>query len=364
MAFAKINTIPPTPTSSTPSTPTSVFSSEEKELIQFGIDNGKSQKDISDALSRFRAGVPSPTAPAVTPEVEQPESTLGTFKGAVEDVSRGIETTQDVRERVTTGETTPVAGTLQTIGAGLRAGAGVVGQAVIGAGKALLPKRAEEKIGEVVTAGVESILEKDFTQEAIQRFRELPKETQRNVTAVGGVIEGLGTAFGFGPVVSKFKTTISDIAQKSLQASDDVFTKARQAVPSFEGVTLPKINETIKEARFKISDVDPQVETILTRSNFDEVNTYFQKARAAKADPAKNTPLELAGTKAEGAFDMIRDATIKASQGKKAILAEVATQKVPGNTINDVFRGGVQRFDEKFGAMIDTKGAVTLQTKN
>lgn len=341
------------------------FSDKELQIIKWGRENGRTREQVEGSLTRFRTGIGPKPQPVVEKIGVIPE-TIGdikeTFTGAVEDVTRGIETAEQVRERVERGETTPLAGTLQTIGAGLRAGAGVVGQAVLGVGKALLPQRAEGRVAEVVGAGVESILERDFTQEAIQRFQELPEETRRNVVAVGGVIEGLGTAFGFGPVVSKFRTTISDIAQRSLRASDDVFTKARQAVPSFEGVNIQRVNEAIKDVRLKISDVDPQVETILKRSNFDEVNNYFQRARVAKADPAKGTPLELAGNKAEGAFDLISGARTKAIQGKKSILDAVATQRVSGNVINDVFAGGAKNMDERFGARIDTKGNVTQST--
>lgn len=341
------------------------FNTQEQEIIRAGVQSGKSKDEILGALTKYRTGV--------VPEQKQPTQTGGfgatlrdipsdviqTFGGAVESVTKGMETASDVRRRVEMGETTPLAGTLQTIGGGLRAGAEIIGQGILGLGKTLLSPKREEQVAETVASGVERIAQTQPVQEISQRYSELSPEQQRNIQGALGAGEGLATTFGFAPIVSKLRGTLSESAVRALEASDDVLRRTRESV-SKVSPEVPKLsNGVVQDIRFALSDIDPQVETILQRSDFNEVNRYFQQARTAKADPAKNTPLELAGTKAVEAFDSIDKARKSAITGKKAILESVANERVSGNTINEVMSTGIQRMSERFGASIDAKGNVT-----
>ena len=345
------------------------FNEKEQELIRWGLQNGKSRQEIDQALIKVRSGF--------TPSVTQPKEVGGgffetikdipgdlgeTFSGSVEATQRGMESSQEIRSRVERGETTPVAGTLQTIGAGLRAGAEVVGQGVMGLGKTLTSPLREQKIGDGVSAAATSIIQSKPAQDIITAYKSLSPEEQRNVQGTIGVAEGVTTAFGFAPVLSKLKGVISDTARASLEASDAALQRARTLTPEVAKITVPQTRSLLNDIRYKLSDVDPQVETVLQRSNFDEVNRYFQQARAAKADPAKSTPLELAGQKAVDAYEAIDESRKAAVKGKKDILASVSTQRVTGNTINDVMSAGIQRLGSRFGAKIDADGTV-LQTK-
>lgn len=288
-----------------------------------------------------------------------PSDIAETVGGVAESVQSGIKEAQDIRSRVESGETTPVAGTLQTIGSGLRAGAGVVGKTLLGAGKLLTSPEREEKIAGGISSAVESVVATPEVQEAIKKYESLSPEEKRNIQGTLGVVEGVTTAFGFAPVLSKLKGVISDSARTALEASDAALTRTKQAIPEVASSVKRPTASVISDIRYALSDVDPQVETILQRSNFDEVNKYFQQARNAKADPAKNTPLELAGTKAEEAFDAISEARRLAVQGKKSILDSVATQRVTGNTLNDVMSSGIQRMKERFGANISSRGEIS-----
>jgi len=185
------------------------------------------------------------------------------------------------------------------------------------------------------------------------------------------VLEGaLGTTAAFGEIASNIVgaqgtvTTLTNVrnltnraAKASMKASDDVLNRIKSMNPPVTKGNF--VTRAVNDARFNLSNIDPQVDTILKRSNFDEVNTYFQQAQAAKVNPAKSTPLEIAGAKAESAFDAIDEARKKAIQGKKAILAESGNTRIAGNQINEVMSEGITKLGEKYGVQISANGAVS-----
>jgi len=186
-----------------------------------------------------------------------------------------------------------------------------------------------------------------------------------------GVLEGaLGTTSALGEIAGNIVgaqgtvTTLTNVgnltnkaAKLSMKASDDVLNRIKLNNPPVSKGNF--VTRAVNDARFNLSDIDPQVETVLKRSNFDEVNTYFQQAQAAKTNPAKSTPLEIAGAKAESAFDAIDEARKKAVEGKKSILAESGNTRIAGNQINEVMSEGLTKLGEKYGVKISANGDVS-----
>lgn len=144
----------------------------------------------------------------------------------------------------------------------------------------------------------------------------------------------------------------------------DTLTKAKdlsiQGTSKVAGITKEGLSQlpSVKSMRLKLSDVDPQVETVLKRSNANEVNRYFQQAQNAKLNPAKSTPLELAGNKAEDAFNIINKARQDAIQAKKGMLSSVQAKPLtnnPAGTIIDKIKADVAN---KFGVEIKPDGTL------
>lgn len=284
------------------------------------------------------------------------------FSDATNSVSDALNRSGDTVDRVISGETTPGAGTLQTIGDGLKTGAEVVGQGILVAGKTFLPQSVETAIAETLGETVQAVAGTKPVKAVQERYESLTPEQQRNVQGVLGVTEGLGTMFGFGPVLNKLKGALSAPAKAAFEASDAALDRVRKVNVSTKSVTPPSVKNVagfIQDFRSKISDIDPQVETALQRSNFDEVNKYFQQAKNAAKDPAKNTPFEFVGQRAEEAYDAIDEARKNAIQGKKSILEGMADTRVPGNTINDVMSSGIQSMSDRFGVTVGPKGSIT-----
>lgn len=163
------------------------------------------------------------------------------------------------------------------------------------------------------------------------------------------------------PAIKGFST----VAQKALAPSFEVLGNSlkRNAKATVETVeeTPSRLKSALKNIRFNLSDIDPQTETVLKRSSTDEVNRYFQQAKNAALDTRKPTPLELAGQKAEEAHDVIGESIKKAGEGKRAILNQVADNRVSGNVINDTMSEGIQRMGEKYGIKIAADGTIETQ---
>lgn len=221
-----------------------------------------------------------------------------------------------------------------------------------------------EKAGDFVSSAFKKLTGFIGSNPDLQKFVMENPDVTNAIEEVAGTLSGGGEiagnilgAEGVSGGILKTVNTSNRVAQQAFKASDDALTKIKAANPRIAQGNF--LSNAVNDARFNLSDVDPQVETVLKRSNFDEVNTYFQQARNAKVDPSKSTPLEIAGNKAEGAFDAIDEARRKAIEGKKSILAEVESQRVPGNTLNETMSASVQRIGEKFGVKLDSSGNAT-----
>jgi len=316
--------------------------------IQQDLDSATNQTDNSGGFMSTVKDIPSDISEA--------------FKGSVNSVSDAFVKTGEIRNRVESGETTPVSGTLQTIGAGLRAGAETVGQSVIGAAKTLFSPKREQAIKQTVSTGIEKIAETKPVQAGIDKFQSLDPETQRNIEGGLGVVEGIGTLTGFAPVVNKFRKVIGNRATSLLNKSDDFLkkTKADNVAKTSDPTTLlQSLDSALKDTRLAISDIDPQLETVLKNTDFNEVNTFFQQAKNAVKDPSKPTPFAIVGNKGVEAFDSIKGATINAVKGKKAILEKVQTKKIPKTSILESIQPSIQSINDKFGIKLSNTGRIT-----
>lgn len=336
------------------------FNEKEQAIIDWGTKNGKSVKEIQDAVFRFRT-TGSPAAPGTQKlSVAKPTFTQD-FVSDIKETGQALADTLDTGELKTaevalSGQSTPRS-LFQRFGVGAQTVARAAGDIAIGAGKAVLPQAAEEAIGGAAQAVAEPIVQSDPVQRVLQGYEKM-KQTNpalaRDIDAALGITELGATITG----ASAATRTFSQAAKAALKSSDEILASARASVPAASSVGATS-RGLIKDLRLQLSDINPQVETVLKRSTFDDVNKHFQAARNAIADPSKATPLEIAGQTAEDAYNLIDKARQAAVQGKKSILSAVADERVAGNVINDVYASGVSQFAERFGATVGSKGQIS-----
>ena len=208
-------------------------------------------------------------------------------------------------------------------------------------------RNVAEKAGDVIGSGFKKLTDFIGSNEELQRF------VMENPEVAKAIEEVAGTASAGGQIAG-------DIL--SVKGATDALTKTKdlslQAGTKLAGVTKAPLQNlpSVKSMRLKISNVDSQVETALKRSNADEVNRYFQQAQNAKIDIRKSTPMELAGQKAEEAFDLINKARQDAVTAKKGMIAESGLKPLTNNPAGNLIDKVKTDVADKFGVSIKPDG--------
>lgn len=236
----------------------------------------QSFKDNEADQSSFLSGL-NPFGKANRDRLKDIPSDLAeTFDGAVDQVSGAFTNNDEIRKRVESGETTPLQGTAETIGGGLRAGAGVVGEALIGAGKLFTTPEQEEKVKNLVTTATEAVAGTRPVQEIKAQYDEMTPQEQRNVQSFLGAAEGFGTMFGAKPVFDVLRQTLGAVGsagdaavdatknaasnlkrnRTSQEAADDIVAAANPVEEATDVAVKPSnaVLDTVKGAGTQIRD--------------------------------------------------------------------------------------------------------------
>lgn len=388
------------------------FNEKETAIIEWGKKNGKTPEAIKSALVAYRTGGGSQPTPATAPPQEPsvlsrvvsdiPKDIKGAFGGAVNAVSKGMETADAVRARVASGETSPLAGTLQTVGAGLGAGAGVVGEGVLGVAKLPFTAKAQEAIGTGFGKAAEAVVQTRPAQELIAQYQSLSPETQRNIQGGVGVAEGVATMFGARPAISAIREAIdattalgtrvakpvagavADTASGVAAGTKNALGKASGAispavdvgvglgtkVKDFATRTLGEAQDTAVQSR-RLATL-PEPEAKLIRSGADErvvslvkdtttgerkvLRELAEQARKKEADPTPNTsqPKEIAGRELLKPVDYLIEERNKI--GSELGKARETLSTTNTLNINPAFREFQQYLTSNLGLRIDRNG--------
>ena len=185
------------------------LSNLERAAVQELKQQGYSNTQIAGFIAGQRLDKPSKiqrelTTPEPQPNVLQrvvsdiPSDIGDAFSGAVDSVSRGIETGREARAQVESGEISPISGTVKTIGGGLRAGAGVIGEAVGGLLKLPFTQKAEETTAEAAGNVAQSVVESAPAQTIAEAYNNLSPDQKAVVDGILGTAEGVATGVGVG----------------------------------------------------------------------------------------------------------------------------------------------------------------------
>lgn len=259
------------------------FNTKEQAIIQWGVKNGKPVDEIKSAVARYRStGSPSATQPSPFDELpggplaalkDIPSDVGEAFSGSVDAVSRGIDNAETVRSQVEKGELSPLAGTVKTIGGGLKAGAEVVGQAFLGLGKLFTSPKTESVVAEGTKAVVQDTLDTEPVQALIQRYQSLSPDQQATIDGFLGTAEGLGTLLGLGPatrVASKGAEVAVSGAKEGLSVAGNAVRQVK--IPNVPTPTkLPAETPGVTLARFFLRPTQTQAEALVAQRKIVDV---------------------------------------------------------------------------------------------
>lgn len=225
---------------------------EQKQKL---IDAGFSAQKIKSYENAKGLSSPAPQS-GFRAAVKDIPSDLGEMVSrSKEAINQGIQTATDIQGRVENMETTPMAGTYQTVGAGLKAGARVVGEGFMGVLKSFVSPQTEQAIAGKVQKGAEKVAQTDIVQSLAQKYASLSPEQKRNVDAAFGVLEAGATVVGAGPALGSAKAglaPVADVAGGVARAAGPIAAKAGsipvKGVSEVQGALTGTSGETVRQA--------------------------------------------------------------------------------------------------------------------
>lgn len=263
------------------------FNTQEQEIIKYGIANGKTKQQVSEAISNYRLGiVPTPATPTETPKPTEPSlsSKLGS---TAQDFVSGV---KDISGRVASGETNPVSGNIQLMGNVAETGLKGVGNVLTSTpvvGESI--KAVAQPIGEgikVFQGWLENnpTFQKVVTSDTAQKVASVldaHPDIARNAEAVNNIVNAVLTVKG---------GLQAGATAKNIAVTADNLTKE---IPSLSS-SLPK-DFTQKAVDLISADPEAKVATILKESKPQDVTKFIDIAKKASVDPRVATPFEVVG---------------------------------------------------------------------
>jgi len=319
---------------------------KEKQIVEHGKENGKSEAEVLMALSEFNSQKKeqpssvsdlgqtiSDTASGIKEDVVETGEEIGqSFQDRKQNTQKSIKASQEDNQTWA-----------ETAGQGIGELAGFVsdtaGSLVKGAGKAVLPdqgKVSEESAGEAITSAVETGLDATGADKLVQKYNKMQKENPRAARNIGAVLSigelaadvaggGAVTKAGKqaaqevlesgGKVAKKAGDTVSSATNKVSETADSV----SDATPNIrKGTDVPET--AVTGSRKAAEESAPKVTTLESRLGF----TPAQKRRFQKAGPEKTqqyidavkrrnvddtapTPMEFGGDKVRDTVEKLDD---------------------------------------------------------
>jgi len=317
------------------------FTPQEQEIIQYGLANGKSRQEVTQAISNSRAGItPEPKAPVV-PQQSILADTVGDFAQIGTDIARSsqnrADTITDLRSKALSGEKGQLSASFQEVGQLAGAGADAIGAVFKGGVKMVLGPKSEAAVKGLVGQFGQAVMENKEVQGAIKLYNSLPPEAQDNIDAVGGIVSLASEFFVAGgakragvAVLDKTKDAASTVAtgvkQGTKELTEGTFELGKQIVPKSPDIMNRVARLTPTQARkFKQLAGETHGEYLTRTGNFGNPQKIVETEAVKFAQSIKSvddTLDSLQGTFKTGVIDDVLE-------GLQKKVAETSTTNVP-----------------------------------
>lgn len=180
---------------------------------------------------------------------QQPVDKGGLFSdigGDIKEIGTGIKSDiqsrlgkiSDIKSKMQSGEKSDIAAIYETTGQLAGGISDVIGQGFKGAVKAVLPRRAEEKVKEVITNFGEDVAQRPEVQKLAQWYGNLPDNTKDALDATGGFISLATDVLGFG-VGKKAVKTGAEAVETGLKKTGEAIGDVAKGAANIAGDIVP-----------------------------------------------------------------------------------------------------------------------------
>lgn len=305
------------------------FNPQETQIIQHGLQSGKSQEDVMSALANFRANrtarvlEDTPESVGFVQDLAQDIKQVGTeIKSSV---VGGMDTFSDIDQAQESGEQGMLRSLFQKFGTGAGVAGDAISSTIKGGIKALLPQKAEDVIKTGIETVAEPIVKSKPVQSIVQFYEGLDEDSKRDVDAVLGIGKlavSLKGAEGIAKTAQQAGQLAKSATQKAISTADDVVNSIKT---NFSGAKT-KIGDSI-------IPVPKTVQTTLRRTDAGTLKKYLDQAKQATVDNKNATPLELAGESATDALNRVQSKLNTIGSQKSTLVSKAAVSNKPMGNI-------------------------------
>lgn len=254
------------------------FNTQEQEIIKYGLQNGKSQKDVESAISNFRLGIIPPKP------VEKKQSFAQDIKGDFLGIGRDIidgsqkraENITGIKSQLEAGQKSDASAIFQTAGQLAGAGADAIGAVFKGGAKLALTPKSEDKVRGLVQDFGQEVVQRPEVQKVIGWYDSLPDDKKDALDAVGGFASlasefiGVGVAKRGATVLKEGASTVATgIKQGAEEVATETFKLGKKVVPKSPDIMNRVARLTPTQARkFKTLANESHGEYLTRTGNF------------------------------------------------------------------------------------------------
>lgn len=322
---------------------------EEKQIVEYGKEKGKTQEQVIQALAKYRTLVQKTQTP--------PAEEKGAFGQVLETGKQrvGEIATETAQGKITKGEAV-----LQTAGAVADSTLGLIFSVPVIKQVAGVLNTTVEAARDLIKAGADrvvSAIPEDVRQSYALAPQDKPtpegaKRLKEDTEAALSLVNLGMTVYGGAESLSKVRPVVSGMASK-------VTSGVQAGVEGVKGV-VGKTKGFVEGVKNKISSamekpVPKATETALKGTKTETFDKYTEAARKAVESYKNPTPLEMAGGKAQQALDTIQRKLEGFGTQKSQVLNQASVGNKPVGNI-------VLKFRQDMGNFLKSKTTVEGDT--
>lgn len=286
-----------------------MFNQKEKEIIDWGLKNGKSKDEVIKAITNYRVGsTGSETELQSSGNKEQSftQDAMGDIgqagteiKGAWKEMANK---TDEAIGASAEGKQGLIRTALQAFGAGAGAFSSNLASIVKGGVKAILPQKAEDAVKEGIGAVAKPIMQTQAIKTLLDNYNALDGKTKRDVDSLLGISSLALDLVGINEGYQGIKTgvnVVKDTAKKTIKLGSEIIEKAPEIIEKSSKIIKPQptpIQAVGQITQGATQDIKPAVNALaqLDTSGVKTFKDLNSKISSKITELAKQVDIDLA----------------------------------------------------------------------